>query len=41
MEDLKTSSDTKNEPIYLNEAYSKSEVNKAILVAIVRQYIER
>ena len=38
---LKSSLDTKNKLKYLNEAEAKSEVKKAILTAIVKQYIER
>ena len=40
MEYPKASFDTKNELKYFNEAEAKSEVNKAILAAIVSQYIE-
>ena len=41
MEDTKVSSDAKNEPKYLDETEAKSEVNKAILCARVRHYIEK
>ena len=41
MESLKASFDTKNEPKDLNESEAKSEVKKAILDTIVRQYIDR
>ena len=39
MEDPKSSFDTKNELKYLNEIEDNSEFKKAILAAIVRQYI--
>ena len=41
MENPKASFDTKNEPKYLYKDEAKSEVKKAILDAIVRQYIDR
>ena len=41
MEYSKASLDAKNEPKYLDETEANYEVQKAILAARVRQYIER
>ena len=41
VEDPKDSFDTKNQPKHLNETEATYEVNKAILYARVRHYIER